>query len=171
MSEELEMSDEIMSLKGTNGTILVYEDRVVISRKGFFAAAAQGVKGDRTFFYTDITTVDFKRPTLLANGYITFIAGGTMSQPVGNTIIGTTKSSTLHEDNTVVLRAFKKAVPEEAQRIYDFIMPKIAETKVAKTSQPAASSADEIRKYKQLMDDGIISEEEYENKKSQLLGL
>lgn len=33
------------------------------------------------------------------------------------------------------------------------------------------SSADELRKFKGLLDDGIISEEEYEKKKKQLLGL
>ena len=33
----------------------------------------------------------------------------------------------------------------------------------------AASNADEIRKYKQLLDDGIITQEEFEKKKSKLL--
>ncbi|MBU8597785.1 SHOCT domain-containing protein [Alkalihalobacillus clausii] len=32
-----------------------------------------------------------------------------------------------------------------------------------------ASPADEIRKYKSLLDDGIISEEEFEKKKKELL--
>lgn len=35
----------------------------------------------------------------------------------------------------------------------------------------STSNADEIRKYKQLLDDGIITQEEYESKKQQLLGL
>ena len=42
-------------------------------------------------------------------------------------------------------------------------------------SQPEApaqlSSADELRKYKSLLDDGIISQEEFESKKKQLLGI
>ena len=33
------------------------------------------------------------------------------------------------------------------------------------------SSADEIRKYKELMDEGIITEAEFEAKKQQLLGI
>lgn len=36
---------------------------------------------------------------------------------------------------------------------------------------PALSSADEISKFKKLMDDGIISQEEFDAKKKQLLGL
>ena len=33
------------------------------------------------------------------------------------------------------------------------------------------SDAGELRKFKQLMDEGIISEEEFEKKKKQILGL
>lgn len=42
----------------------------------------------------------------------------------------------------------------------------------ANTAQPSAiSSADEILKYKNLLDSGIISQEEFDSKKKQLLGL
>ncbi len=37
--------------------------------------------------------------------------------------------------------------------------------------QPTLSEADEIRKYKKLLDEGIITQEEFEAKKKQLLGL
>ena len=33
------------------------------------------------------------------------------------------------------------------------------------------SNADELRKYKKLLDDGVISQEEFDAKKKQLLGL
>ena len=36
---------------------------------------------------------------------------------------------------------------------------------------PNIDPADEIRKYKKLLDDGIITEEEFNGKKAQLLGL
>ena len=39
------------------------------------------------------------------------------------------------------------------------------------SSKPAFSEADELRKYKGLLDDGIISQDEFEAKKKQLLGL
>lgn len=39
------------------------------------------------------------------------------------------------------------------------------------TSTRPVSSAEEIRKYKELLDDGIITEEEFQAKKTQLLGL
>ncbi len=39
------------------------------------------------------------------------------------------------------------------------------------SAKPVESQADELKKYKALLDDGAISEEEYEAKKKQLLGL
>jgi len=39
------------------------------------------------------------------------------------------------------------------------------------TSAPQTSTADEIRKFKQLLDDGIITEEEFSQKKKDLLGM
>jgi len=38
-------------------------------------------------------------------------------------------------------------------------------------SESAISSTDELRKYKELLDDGIITQEEFDAKKKQLLGL
>lgn len=43
--------------------------------------------------------------------------------------------------------------------------------KQEKTEAESAGAADEIRKFKALMDDGIITPEEFEAKKKQLLGL
>lgn len=42
---------------------------------------------------------------------------------------------------------------------------------IAVSSSPSVSAADEIKKFKELLDIGAITEEEYEEKKKQLLGL
>lgn len=47
----------------------------------------------------------------------------------------------------------------------------VVESQNSGTETSAPSSADEIRKYKQLYDDGIITQDEFEAKKRQLLGL
>ena len=53
------------------------------------------------------------------------------------------------------------------------VKPKRTRTKKQDTQQESVtlSGADEIRKYKQLMDEGIITEEQYEKKKLEILGL
>lgn len=47
----------------------------------------------------------------------------------------------------------------------------VTEGRKASAEQQQPSPVEEIRKYKALLDDGIISQEEFESKKKQLLGL
>lgn len=49
--------------------------------------------------------------------------------------------------------------------------PAVAPQPAPQVIEQKPSAADEIRKYKGLLDDGIISQEEFEAKKKQLLGL
>lgn len=52
------------------------------------------------------------------------------------------------------------------------ILDKFAgEQKAVPSAAPALSTADELRKFKELLDMGIISQEDFDNKKQQLLGL
>ena len=50
------------------------------------------------------------------------------------------------------------------------ITPKAKKAIVVQHNEPA-SHADELKKYKELLDSGVISQEEFEAKKKQLLGL
>ena len=46
-----------------------------------------------------------------------------------------------------------------------------SEAAPAQTAAPAVSNADELKKYKELLDSGVISPEEFDAKKKQLLGI
>ena len=63
----------------------------------------------------------------------------------------------------------------EADNTFSFLDSLCAKAKAAASATPsqpsAASSADEILKFKNLLDSGIISQEEFDAKKKQLLGL
>lgn len=120
------------------------------------------------------------------------IIGGIVAGGVG-AIIGSCKSidpirtkvSTHNATKTVlVYKDGDERVSEEYERheLYNYLLLKIPE-KDLKTVQlslansnhtknnSGASAADEIRKFKGLLDDGIISQEEFEMKKKQLLEL
>src|SRR5574344_60951 len=99
----------LMELKGTNGTILVYNDRVTVKRKGLFAFASQGIKGDTTFFFNTLSGVDFKKPGM-TNGYIRFVTAGTSNFNSKTGLFASTVDST-KDPNTVILRAFNRKVP------------------------------------------------------------
>lgn len=51
------------------------------------------------------------------------------------------------------------------------VINKVQVEKAYATNTPTQSNADELRKYKELLDDGVISQEEFDAKKKQLLGL
>ena len=68
---------------------------------------------------------------------------------------------------------FKISNITNAEEIKTFIIGKKKESQNARdiSQSPAASSADELKKYKELFDSGVISQEEFDAKKKQLLGL
>ena len=63
------------------------------------------------------------------------------------------------------LSAFRKLIPTKEESIVQM------ESQKSATQTAAISSADELKKFKDLLDSGIISQEEFDAKKKQLLGL
>lgn len=157
---------EVFNLKCTNGLLKVYEDRVIISRKTIAGFLAQGLTGDRTFFFKDLSSVEYRKPTMFANGYIKFVAAGTreVSQKPG---LFSTTAEAARDPNSLILRAFNKEIPNKSEEIYTYILERISESRQIGTCNN--SNADEIMKYKQLLDNGAITQEEYDKKKQELL--
>lgn len=162
-------NNNLIELKATNGILFVYEDRVVISRKTFTGFMMQGHAGDRTIYFSDIQSVEFRKPTLIANGYLQFIVAGTSYTNSRPGLLGSSKQST-EDPNTLLLRAFNKKTPIEAEKAHKVILDRLNHYRNGKNQNSGLSSADELRKYKSLLDDGIISQEEYDLKKKVLLG-
>ena len=67
--------------------------------------------------------------------------------------------------------AFRSDANNIAEKIANYLNTTINESKSIKTSPTNDSPADEIRKLKTLLDENIITQEEFDAKKKQLLGL
>lgn len=156
------MGKVLFSLKGKGGQLEVYEDFVLIGRKGVVAFLNQGIKGDKKIPISSIGAIQYKKPSLVLNGYIQFsIVGGAECKG------GILKAGS--DENTVF---FEKPQAKTAEEICEYIEKKIVENQKGNTTIiQQNSSADEIAKYKQLLDNGIITQEEFDTKKKQLLGL
>lgn len=167
------MDEVLMKIEGQNGSALAYEDRVVFSRKGFKGFMAQGFGGDRTFYYKDITSVDFRKPSFVANGYLKILVAGVQDNNKEKVNLAGTTMDAFKDPNTLALRAFKKDTANKHEEFYNLIMKKINEVKnMSSTSNNSTlSAADEIKKYKDLLDAGAITQEEFEAKKKELLNL
>ena len=154
--------NKVFHFDGGVGDILdVYEDRVVISHKGVLNFLAMGIKGDKTIYYNNITSVQFKKSGWTA-GYIQFSINGGRENVGG--LLGATQ-----DENTITISGNKNS---EAEKIVAYINKKLAEIRngISNTVQ-AISSADELKKFKELLDMGIITQEEFDAKKKQLLDL
>lgn len=70
--------EKLSELKGVNGILELYENKIVIKRKGITAKMTQGFfKGDKTIYLKQITGIEVKPGGLLLSGYIQFtIPGG-----------------------------------------------------------------------------------------------
>ncbi|MEK5272595.1 DUF4429 domain-containing protein [Aeribacillus sp. FSL K6-8394] len=150
-----------MEAKGVNGQLEFTGNKVVIKRKGMLAKMTQGLKGDKEILVKQISSIQFKSANMLTNGYIQFSFSGGKENKGG--LFDATK-----DENTVMFN--KKQQP-------DFEKIKAAiEEKINELHQPTAQSApvdvaDQIKKLAELKDSGIITEEEFEAKKKQLLGI
>ncbi len=161
----------IAEFKGQNGKIIVFDDHLAINRATLGGFISQGgFSGERKFFYKDISSIEYKKPTFFANGYIKIIVAGANETNAKVGLLGSSFDS-MKDQNTVVLRAFTSKVGEETDRIYSIIMNKISEAKNIQPSINVTSNSkmDELKKLGELKASGVLTEEEFQKEKDKLL--
>ena len=163
----------IIEIKGSNGALQVYDDRVVISRSSAMGRMAQGFTGDRTIFYSDISSVEYRRPTFFANGYLRFILPGTLTgrkATKGSIVGGVTSMAGLKDQNTITLRAFSRERVKAYQRAYEVVMEKLGESKSrTPQAQKDPTRVYQLAKLAELRQSGVLTESEFEAEKKRIL--
>ncbi len=156
------MADYKFYLKGVNGQLTIYEDRVIIERGGALGFLTQGLAGAKTIPMDSIMSVQFKEGNMWTNGFIQFgIMGGKEAR--GGVFNAT------QDENTVMIKA---ATNNDARAIKDYIEGIILNRSKNKgVVVQQASPAEELKKFKELLDMGVISQAEFDAKKKQILGL
>lgn len=151
------------------GRILdVYDNKVVFTSTQSTSTLVTGLvfgtsvtQGEKTIYYKDAIGVQYK-PSSIADGYIQIetAAGGV-----------TSSSSQYGGENSIQFSGKERNA--EAEIVVDFIRKQIEEIKNAPVGGivQQASPAEELKKFKDLLDMGVISQEEFDAKKQQILGL
>lgn len=153
------MSEILMSAESYGGELLLLDGRVRIVRKGGIGFLGHGLKGEKEINISSISSIRWKDAGLV-NGFIQFsFHGGTEAQ------LGILEAQI--DENTVV---FKNKDAPAFKAIRDAIQAQMKRFQQA-TAPQSASGADEIRKLAQLMEEGILTEEEFLGKKKQILGI
>ena len=171
MEERIKMRPEGVKycLVNSLGKILdVYEHKVVFTSTQSTSTIMTGLifgtsmtQGEKTIYFKDTIGVQFK-PSSIADGYIQIetAAGGVSSS-----------NSQYSGENSIQFSGKKNN--EDAELIVSFIRKQIEDIKNAPVGGVVqqVSAAEELKKYKELLDLGIITQEEFDAKKKDLLGI
>ena len=149
----------IYRLTGTSSRVIVYEDKVDIERNGFLNKLSYGFSGTKSIPMSSITSIQYKAAGSLFNGFLQFGVLGEEKKAGG-------LSNAVSDENSVV---FPKDKNDKAEKIKEFIENKIHERSNPTQGSGVISAADEILKLKKLLDEEIISQEEFDAHKRQLL--
>ncbi len=160
----------LYSVKGAVGkSLAVYKNKCVIMTKTTFRSVIAGnfTDGEKTIFYSDLTGVQFKRCNSLLLGYLQFETASTgANRSNGNW------AKNYESENSFTFEANLNDLMEEISKYVKNRLEEIKENKTAPQTtviEQKTSSADELIKFKQLLDAGVITQEEFDKKKQELL--
>ena len=145
-----------LTAQGHNGQLELSDSVLRIRRKGLIALMTQGLKGEMEIVIGQITSIQFEKADNFMNGYIQFTYPDAR-KPKEGTFQGS------KDENTVVFRVSQQA---DIEMLLDELQRRMAAARL-KASQ--FSALDELEKLANLRDRGIVSEEEFQMKKKQLL--
>lgn len=155
-----DLDNDVAATSGMRKHITVYEDRVVLKAKGMMMT--NGWQGEKTIFYSDCTGVQIRMGGALTAGYLQIETSSGSGM--------TDRTNPYQSENSV---AFRKSQNDVMDKIAKYIKEQMRnqKNKSAATITTALSPAEELKKFKELLDMGIITQEEFDAKKKQLLNL
>ena len=159
----------VYAVDGARGRhIDVYPDKAVFSTKVTIGSLIthSAANGEKTIYYTDCIGIQFK-PSRLTLGYLQLETAAESG--------GRLADSFFHENSFTFDDKFTKNV--QMEEVANYIKQRISEIKSAdikitekKTEEKSTGSvADELLKFKQLLDMGVITQEEFDQQKEKLL--
>jgi hypothetical protein len=151
----------LIKAKGIGGDLELLNNKIRIKRKGGMAFLLHGLKGDKEVFLNQISSIQLKKAGFLFNGYIQFaFLGG--KEAKGGLFQATSDENTIMftKDNQQDFIEIKNAIEEQ---IFQFQN----QDKNDKTSL----GINDLKKLAKLRDEGIITEEDFQAKKRQILGI
>ena len=158
------MGTLIYELKGARGRFMqVYDDKVVLSVKAGIGSFLTGnvSDGEKTIYYGDCIGVQFKKSGFQL-GYLQFETSSAIMNNRGNNFFN---------ENTFTWDKPQQS-NDKMEEVANYVKERVEYYKQARVSPAAvATPADELKKFKELLDMGVITQDEFDTKKKQLLGL
>lgn len=148
--------------RGQNGTALFDGYAVTLRRSG--AARLTIGKGDKQLPVHAITAVQFKPAGMLVNGFIQFTIPGGVEQ---RSRAGSATFNAASDENSVV---FTRGQQQKFERLRDAVQAAIRAQHQPQQVHAPTSVADEIGRLGQLVQQGLLTQQEFAAAKARLLG-
>lgn len=159
------VDDAVYNLTGARGrSIKVYEDRVVIIVNVTMGSLLtnNATDGAKTIYYSDVIGVQYKE----CGATLGYLQLETASLQMNN------KISNFFSENSYTFNADQNTkMAEVAKYVKDRVQYYKSGLHQPSQIVQQVSGADELIKYKQLLDMGAITQDEFNEKKKQILGL
>lgn len=176
--------DPLMIITGqvdsTDGSLIVYSDRCVISKSGIvggFMAGSLGGSRDATFYFRDITGIEYNSGLL--TGVLEILTAsyeGSANKDFWTGFLNPNKNISGNDPRTLSnTLPLMKDDYMSAKPLLDKLRTMIQDAKETKVvvnthvASQVSSTADEIQKLAGLLEKGLISEEEFRAAKMKLL--
>ncbi|MFC4682891.1 SHOCT domain-containing protein [Exiguobacterium sp. s149] len=137
-------------------TVTVENGFIKISRRGFMNRINNG-GGDKNIRISSLSGVQVKKPGL-TTGYIQFIFSG--SKDTAGVM------DAVKDENSIL---FVKKEYYLALKLRDYVEDLLAQPTQQTVAATSISAADELLKLKQLLDAGVLSQDEFDAQKTKLL--
>ncbi|QCI92906.1 DUF4429 domain-containing protein [Novosphingobium sp. EMRT-2] len=147
--------------EGYGAVIEVTDDGIIIRRRGLVAFSLHGLKGEKRIPFSSISAVQFKPASMLTSGYIQFsIIGGNESR---GGLVAATK-----DENSVIFKG--KHQTAQFAKLREIVEEAARKARTPSVTQSNSSIADQLSKLADLLDRGLLTQEEFAKQKSALIG-
>lgn len=150
--------EKIYEVSRAGQMLSVYDECVSFAPVGGLGVLTKGLQGERFLYFKDISSIQWKKSSALLSGFIEFTLKGQPHDKQGGGLFAGT-------ENPNRFTFWNRDLPVMEQ-IYDFCMKKLNSDSV---STAPSSSYNNLRELKSLLDDGIITQEEFDKKKTEIL--
>lgn len=155
-----------MYAKGNGGQLSFDGTYITIHRKGFAARATVG-KGEKRLHVSQISAVQWKPAGMFTSGFIQFTVPGGNER---RSSFGSQNRDAGSDENSVLFTRDQQAAFEQIRAALDAaIATQHAPAPAAPPAAPGGSLADELTKLGQLVQQGLMTQDEYAQAKARLL--
>lgn len=155
------MKKEYIFGGSTSGKAIVVleDDKITIKRKGFMALMNHGLKGEKTIMLNSISGIQYKASGIAA-GYLQIVVIGSYESKRG-------LQDALKDENTIGFAGGE--YNKQALEIKSFLETYIANKNQTNYTVKESDKYDQLSKIKKLLNDGVLTQEEFEEEKRKIL--